>query len=77
MAASKSTPAPVPSYRPQSRPVVSDRTAKVALTAVGTALVSAAPFLPPPWGIIAGILGGVLGGSALVRRPGDVKRDEQ
>jgi hypothetical protein len=46
---------------------------KALLVAIGSGLVTAAPFLPMPWAALAFIVGGALGGSALVRRPGDVR----
>jgi predicted TIM-barrel enzyme len=47
---------------------------KTALVAIGTAMVTGAPFVPVPW--LSGLLftlGGLLGGKALLKRPGDVK----
>lgn len=46
---------------------------KTILVTIGSALVTAAPYLPMPWAGVAFTLGGLLGGSALVKRPGDVK----
>lgn len=46
---------------------------KTILVTIGSALVTAAPYLPAPWQGVAFVLGGLLGGSALVKRPGDVK----
>lgn len=46
---------------------------KATLTLVGSALVTAAAYLPPPWSIVAAAVGGLLGGKALLQRPGDVK----
>lgn len=46
---------------------------KTLLVTLGSGLVTAAPFLPMPWAAVAFTLGGALGGSALVRRPGDVR----
>lgn len=48
-------------------------TSKSILVSIGTVLVTASAYLPPPWAILAATVGGLLGGSALVRRPGDVK----
>lgn len=46
---------------------------KTILVTIGSGLVTAAAYLPPPWGLLAATIGGLLGGSALVKRPGDVK----
>lgn len=46
---------------------------KTILVTIGSVLVTAAPFIPMPWQGLAFALGGLLGGSALVKRPGDVK----
>lgn len=46
---------------------------KALLTLVGSALVTAALYLPAPWQLVAATVGGLLGGSALIRRPGDEK----
>lgn len=46
---------------------------KTILVTIGSALVTAAPFLPMPWQGVAFTIGGLLGGSALVKRPGDVR----
>lgn len=46
---------------------------KTILVTIGSVLVTAAPYLPMPWAGVAFTLGGLLGGSALVKRPGDVK----
>ncbi len=47
---------------------------KALLVTIGSGLVTAAPFLPMPWAGLAFTIGGILGGSALVRRPGDVRK---
>lgn len=52
---------------------MTNTTSKTILTAVAGTLVSAAPFLPMPWAILAATLGGLLGGGAHIRRPGDVR----
>lgn len=46
---------------------------KALLVTIGSGLVTAAAYLPMPWALLAATVGGLLGGSALVRRPGDVK----
>lgn len=48
--------------------------ARSTLVVIGSGLITVAPFLPMPWAAVAFTLGGALGGSALVRRPGDVRR---
>lgn len=47
--------------------------AKALLVALGSALLTAAPYLPPGWSVAAAAVGGLLGGAALLRRPGDVR----
>ena len=47
--------------------------AKSTLVLLGSGLLTASPYLPPPWGLIAAAVGGLLGGKALLKRPGDVK----
>ena len=44
---------------------------KATLTLIGSALITAAAYLPAPWSIVASAVGGLLGGSALIKRPGD------
>lgn len=54
----------------QHAPLVS----KSVLVAVGSGLITGAPFVPVPW--LSGLMfvvGGLLGGKALLKRPGDVK----
>lgn len=46
---------------------------QATLVALGSGLITAAAYLPEPWGLIAAALGGLLGGKALLRRPGDVR----
>lgn len=46
---------------------------KALLVAIGSGLVTAAPFLPMPWAGLAFTVGGLLGGKALLKRPGDVR----
>lgn len=40
---------------------------------IGSALITASPFLPSPWSIVAAAVGGLLGGKELLRRSGDVE----
>jgi hypothetical protein len=47
--------------------------AQSTLVVIGSGLVTAAAYLPPPWGLIVAAVGGLLGGKALLKRPGDVK----
>ncbi len=48
-------------------------TSKALLVTIGSALLTAAPFLPGHWSAIAAAIGGLLNGKALFKRPGDVK----
>ncbi len=48
-------------------------TVKTVLVAIGSALLTAAPFLPGHWSVVAAGIGGLLNGKALLKRPGDAK----
>lgn len=48
---------------------------KTLLVTIGSALITAAPFVPGPAWLPGAmfVLGGLLGGKALLKRPGDVR----
>ncbi len=46
---------------------------KAILVTIGSVLLSASPFLPGHWSLVAAGIGGLLNGKALLQRPGDVK----
>lgn len=51
----------------------SPTTVKTILVSIGSVLLTAAPFLPGHWAVVAAGIGGLLNGKALLKRPGDVK----